>query len=103
MKGNIMYTNLVHCLIFILHAITFAVINKRHNDTEEVVTKLYEKHSIENKQLEDNITSAIEQMSVSFDTKLEDNLRIVREEIEVDLELINVLNTLVKDREDGKN
>jgi hypothetical protein len=79
---------------------TYFVIGQKHIETQQVVNKLFLEEREQRHELQDNLTSSLQQMSVSFDTKIEEHMMSVREEIEFNMEVVDILNGVIKERFD---
>lgn len=91
-----MHIHIIHVLIFICHIGTIAIIGLRHNETQKFIHDLLIEERKQFKQLEVDVTSSLHQMSVSFDTKFDENLLNIREEIELNMQVVDYLDELLE-------
>ena len=93
-----MYTHLVYSCILLIQLLIVVTLNNYHNSSLKVINSLFAEERTARRILEDNITSQIEQMSVSFDTTVRKSMTRIRREIEFNVDVLEVVNEIIKDK-----
>lgn len=87
-----MNTHIIHTLLFVCHIFTYAIIALRHTETQQKMQDLHMHERTQRKQMQDDITSSIQQLSLAFDNKLDAHLEEIRDEIEFNAAILDFLS-----------
>ena len=95
-----MHNHLMILGVVLMQLLTYISFQKSLNKTEKHVHTLVSAQRNERKQTEDNLSRTMEHISFSIQNKIGESMIEIRDEIEFNMEVIEVINGLIKENAD---